>query len=44
MPGKQADSTSNLPQEINDLSAIVARDLSEAGGAISADWRYGIAI
>jgi hypothetical protein len=30
-------------QEIDDLLAIVARDLADAGGAISADWRFGIA-
>ena len=31
------------PQEIADLFAIVARDLTDAGGDISADWRFGIA-
>src|SRR5262245_26220784 len=31
-------------QEIDDLLAIVVRDLADAGVAISADWRYGIAI
>ncbi len=31
------------PQEIADLLAIVARDLSDAAGNISADWRFGIA-
>ena len=31
------------PQEIDDLLAIVARDLADAGGAISTDWRFGIA-
>ena len=30
-------------QEIADLFAIVARDLADAGGDISADWRFGIA-
>ncbi len=30
-------------QEIADLLAIVERDLSDAGGNISADWRFGIA-
>jgi hypothetical protein len=30
-------------QEIDDLLAIVARDLADAAGAISADWRFGIA-
>ena len=31
------------PQEIQDLLAIVSRDLSDAEGNISADWRFGIA-
>lgn len=31
------------PQEIADLFAIVARDLADAAGDISADWRFGIA-
>jgi hypothetical protein len=31
------------PQEIDDLFAIVARDLADAVGPISADWRFGIA-
>jgi len=31
------------PQEISDLFAIVARDLADAEGDISADWRFGIA-
>lgn len=31
------------PQEIADLLAIVARDLADATGNISADWRFGIA-
>src|SRR5215470_16260125 len=31
------------PQEIDDLFAIVARDLTDATGTISADWRFGIA-
>src|SRR2546428_9718366 len=31
------------PQEVDDLLAIVARDLADAAGAISADWRFGIA-
>ena len=31
------------PQEIADLFAIVARDLADASGSISADWRFGIA-
>jgi hypothetical protein len=30
-------------QEIADLLAIVERDLADAGGNISADWRFGIA-
>jgi hypothetical protein len=30
-------------QEIDDLLAIVARDLADAGGDISTDWRFGIA-
>jgi hypothetical protein len=30
-------------QEIADLLAIVARDLADAEGDISADWRFGIA-
>jgi len=30
-------------QEIDDLLSIVARDLTDAAGAISADWRFGIA-
>jgi hypothetical protein len=28
-------------QEIADLLAIVARDLADAGGNISPDWRFG---
>ena len=31
------------PQEIADLLAIIARDLQDAEGEISADWRFGIA-
>jgi len=31
------------PEEIANLLAIVDRDLSDAGGGISADWRFGIA-
>jgi hypothetical protein len=31
------------PQEVADLLAIVARDLADAEGNISADWRFGIA-
>jgi hypothetical protein len=31
------------PQEIGDLLAIVERDLGDAEGDISADWRFGIA-
>lgn len=31
------------PQEIGNLLAIVERDLADAEGAISADWRFGIA-
>lgn len=31
------------PQEIQDLLAIVRRDLADASGNISADWRFGIA-
>ncbi len=31
------------PQEIADLFSIVARDLADAEGDISADWRFGIA-
>lgn len=31
------------PQEIADLWAIVERDLADAEGNISADWRFGIA-
>ena len=31
------------PQEIQDLLAIVKRDLRDAQGDISADWRFGIA-
>jgi len=31
------------PREIRDLLEIVDRDLKDAGGAISADWRFGIA-
>lgn len=31
------------PQEIADLFAIVARDLADAEGDISADWQFGIA-
>jgi hypothetical protein len=30
-------------QEIDDLFAIVARDLEDTAGSISADWRFGIA-
>jgi hypothetical protein len=31
------------PQEIQDLFAIVQRDLTDAEGDISADWQFGIA-
>ena len=31
------------PREIQDLPAIVHRDLADAEGEISADWRFGIA-
>jgi hypothetical protein len=31
------------PNEIANLLAIVERDLGDAAGAISADWRFGIA-
>ena len=31
------------PEEIANLLAIVDRDLADAGGEISADWRFGIA-
>jgi hypothetical protein len=31
------------PQEIDDLFAIVARDLADTAGSISSDWRFGIA-
>jgi hypothetical protein len=31
------------PQEIDNLLAIVERDLADAEGAISPDWRFGIA-
>ena len=31
------------PQEIQDLLAIVQRDLTDAEGNISADWQFGIA-
>lgn len=31
------------PKEIQDLLAIVKRDLADAKGDISADWRFGIA-
>lgn len=31
------------PKEIQDLLAIVKRDLADAEGDISADWRFGIA-
>ena len=31
------------PQEIQDLLAIVKRDLADAAGDISADWQFGIA-
>lgn len=31
------------PKEIQDLLAIVRRDLADAEGDISADWRFGIA-
>jgi len=31
------------PQEIKDLLQIVDRDLNDAGGDISTDWRFGIA-
>lgn len=31
------------PQEIANLLAVVDRDLADAGGDISADWRFGIA-
>jgi len=30
-------------KEVQDLLAIVKRDLADAGGDISADWRFGIA-
>ena len=30
------------PQEIQDLLAIVQRDLTDAEGNISADWQFGI--
>ena len=30
-------------QEIDNLMAIVGRDLADAGGGISPDWRFGIA-
>src|SRR3954470_6612373 len=30
-------------QEIADLLAIVERDIADAGGDVSADWRFGIA-
>src|SRR5256885_17143354 len=30
-------------KEIRDLLGIVRRDLADAGGKISADWRFGIA-
>ena len=30
------------PKEIQDLLAIVRRDLADAEGDISADWRFGI--
>ena len=30
-------------QEIGDLLKIVDRDLQDAGGAVSSDWRFGIA-
>ena len=31
------------PQEIQELLAMVDRDLTDAGGDISNDWRFGIA-
>jgi hypothetical protein len=31
------------PREVQDLLAIVRRDLADAEGDISADWRFGIA-
>jgi hypothetical protein len=34
---------SSSRQEVADLLAIVERDLGDAGGNISADWRFGIA-
>jgi hypothetical protein len=34
---------STSPQEIGNLLAIVDRDLIDADGAISPDWRFGIA-
>ncbi len=33
----------NSPREIQDLLAIVNRDLADAAGDISADWQFGIA-
>ncbi len=30
-------------EEISNLLALVERDLADAGGEISADWRFGIA-
>lgn len=30
------------PEEIQDLLAIVKRDLADAEGNISADWQFGI--
>lgn len=34
---------STTPKEVADLLAIVDRDLEDAGGVISLDWRFGIA-
>lgn len=31
------------PREVQDLLSIVKRDLADAEGDISADWRFGIA-
>jgi hypothetical protein len=31
------------PEEVSNLLAIVERDLTDAGGEISSDWRFGIA-
>jgi hypothetical protein len=37
------DSHATSPEEIANLLAIVNRDLADAGGGISPDWRFGIA-